>query len=133
MSTGLIFTFCFLWVLFNSTSTNFLLEVNKDASSHLDSKYYKMQVHILIQWSCRGEIEAYRTPEAFKEFGQVIQASSDGEKFGPHDARLDLTQGTPRCASHLFLGTIGFLSISNTERCWLSSMSKRNFVECMIY
>ncbi|KAI7735954.1 hypothetical protein M8C21_022366 [Ambrosia artemisiifolia] len=36
------------------------------------------------------------TPETFKEFGQVIQASADGEEFGPHDAQLDLSQGTPR-------------------------------------
>ncbi|KAL8240007.1 hypothetical protein R6Q59_013362 [Mikania micrantha] len=36
------------------------------------------------------------TPETFKDFGQVIQASPDGEPFGPHDAQLDLSQGTPR-------------------------------------
>ncbi|KAI3799751.1 hypothetical protein L1987_35053 [Smallanthus sonchifolius] len=36
------------------------------------------------------------TPETFKEFGEVIQASPDGEEFGPHDAQLDLSQGTPR-------------------------------------
>ncbi|PWA46071.1 hypothetical protein CTI12_AA512450 [Artemisia annua] len=36
------------------------------------------------------------TPETFKEFGQVIEASADGEEFGPHDAQLDLSQGTPR-------------------------------------
>ncbi|KAI3809001.1 hypothetical protein L1987_24965 [Smallanthus sonchifolius] len=36
------------------------------------------------------------TPETFKEFGQVIQASPDGDEFGPHDAQLDLSQGTPR-------------------------------------
>ncbi|KAK6933313.1 hypothetical protein RJ641_036207 [Dillenia turbinata] len=36
------------------------------------------------------------TPESFKEYGQVIEASPDGEEFGPQDAQLDLTQGTPR-------------------------------------
>ncbi|KAL8193216.1 hypothetical protein R6Q57_027120 [Mikania cordata] len=37
------------------------------------------------------------TPENFREFGQVIQGSTDGgDKFGPHDAQLDLSQGTPR-------------------------------------
>ncbi|XP_060184172.1 uncharacterized protein LOC132613900 [Lycium barbarum] len=36
------------------------------------------------------------TPESFKEFGQVIQASPDGEKFGPSDAQLDLSRGIPR-------------------------------------
>ncbi|KAL9995723.1 putative rmlC-like cupin domain superfamily, ureidoglycolate lyase domain superfamily [Helianthus debilis subsp. tardiflorus] len=36
------------------------------------------------------------TPETFKDFGQVVQASPDGDQFGPHDAQLDLSQGTPR-------------------------------------
>nr|XP_043631359.1 uncharacterized protein LOC122602823 isoform X2 [Erigeron canadensis]XP_043631360.1 uncharacterized protein LOC122602823 isoform X2 [Erigeron canadensis]XP_043631362.1 uncharacterized protein LOC122602823 isoform X2 [Erigeron canadensis] len=36
------------------------------------------------------------TPDTFKEFGQVVQASPDGEEFGLHDAQLDLSQGTPR-------------------------------------
>ncbi|KAL8162841.1 hypothetical protein V2J09_014330 [Rumex salicifolius] len=36
------------------------------------------------------------TPESFAEFGQVIEASPDDQKFGPHDAQLDLSQGIPR-------------------------------------
>ncbi|KAG8501259.1 hypothetical protein CXB51_003392 [Gossypium anomalum] len=36
------------------------------------------------------------TPESFKEFGQVIEASPDGEEFGPTDAQLDLSKGIPR-------------------------------------
>ncbi|KAL5733406.1 hypothetical protein ACOSP7_032745 [Xanthoceras sorbifolium] len=36
------------------------------------------------------------TTDSFKEYGQVIQASPDGEEFGPQDARLDLSHGTPR-------------------------------------
>ncbi|KAK4835124.1 hypothetical protein QYF36_005548 [Acer negundo] len=36
------------------------------------------------------------TIDSFKEYGQVIQASSDGEEFGPQDAQLDLSSGTPR-------------------------------------
>ncbi|XP_021744275.1 uncharacterized protein LOC110710302 [Chenopodium quinoa] len=36
------------------------------------------------------------TPENFKDYGQVIQSSSDGEEFGPHDAQLDLSRGIPR-------------------------------------
>ncbi|CAI9759246.1 unnamed protein product [Fraxinus pennsylvanica] len=36
------------------------------------------------------------TPETFQEFGQVIEASIDGEEFGPHDAQLDLSHGIPR-------------------------------------
>ena len=40
------------------------------------------------------------TPETFKEFGQVIGASPDGEKFGPQDAQLDLSRGIPRSSSY---------------------------------
>ena len=36
------------------------------------------------------------TPETFQEFGQVIEASPDGEEFGPADAQLDLSRGIPR-------------------------------------
>lgn len=36
------------------------------------------------------------TPETFQEFGQVIEASPDGEEFGPRDAQLDLRRGIPR-------------------------------------
>ena len=41
------------------------------------------------------------TPETFKEFGQVIGVSPDGEKFGPQDAQLDLSRGIPRSSSSL--------------------------------
>ena len=34
--------------------------------------------------------------EAFHPFGQVIFPSEDGAVFGPDDAQLDLSQGTPR-------------------------------------
>ena len=46
------------------------------------------------------------TPETFREFGQVVEASrdgGDGEEFGPHDAQLDLSQGTPRSLSYPIL------------------------------
>ncbi|KAL9418981.1 hypothetical protein AB3S75_036853 [Citrus x aurantiifolia] len=36
------------------------------------------------------------TAESFKEYGQVIEASADGEEFGPQDAQLDLSRGIPR-------------------------------------
>ncbi|XP_078435988.1 uncharacterized protein LOC144706806 [Wolffia australiana] len=36
------------------------------------------------------------TQESFKDFGQVISASPDGDEFGPHDARLELHRGVPR-------------------------------------
>ncbi|PKU64329.1 hypothetical protein MA16_Dca005252 [Dendrobium catenatum] len=36
------------------------------------------------------------TPVSFAEFGQVISASSDRQKFGLQDAQLELHRGTPR-------------------------------------
>jgi ureidoglycolate hydrolase len=36
------------------------------------------------------------TPDAFRPFGQVIQASTDGKSFDPEDAQLHLQNGTPR-------------------------------------
>jgi ureidoglycolate hydrolase len=36
------------------------------------------------------------TPEAFAPFGTVVPPTEDGVAFGPHDAQLDLTGGTPR-------------------------------------
>ena len=46
------------------------------------------------------------TPKNFKEFGQVVEASPDTKEFGPHDAQLDLSQGTPRSPSHPMLSII---------------------------
>lgn len=52
------------------------------------------------------------TPETFKDYGQVIQASADGEEFGPHDAQLHLSRGTPRSIFSLplplYVGFLGF-------------------------
>lgn len=50
------------------------------------------------------------TPVTFKDYGQVIEASPDGEEFGPHDAQLDLTQGTPRFHLSINLPFLGFFS-----------------------
>ncbi|CAL4973304.1 unnamed protein product [Urochloa decumbens] len=36
------------------------------------------------------------TPESFAPFGQVVAGGSDGAKYGPDDAQLDLTRGIPR-------------------------------------
>lgn len=36
------------------------------------------------------------TAEAFAPFGQVVFASADGAHFGPEDAQLQLSEGTPR-------------------------------------
>lgn len=35
-------------------------------------------------------------PASFAPFGQVIRASADGAVFGPDDAQLQLSEGTPR-------------------------------------
>ncbi|GAB4852180.1 hypothetical protein Ancab_016371 [Ancistrocladus abbreviatus] len=56
--------------------------------SHEEDKQKKLEVVKL------GVIEA--TPATFEEFGQVIEASPDGHEFGPYDAQLDLSRGTPR-------------------------------------
>lgn len=36
------------------------------------------------------------TPESIAPFGTLVLPSEDGTPFGPQDARLDLSQGTPR-------------------------------------
>ncbi|KAI3986167.1 hypothetical protein MKX01_004311 [Papaver californicum] len=36
------------------------------------------------------------TPTSFANFGQVIEASPDGERFGPRYAQLNLSRGIPR-------------------------------------
>ena len=36
------------------------------------------------------------TPESFKDYGQVIEPSLDGDEFGLQDAQLDLSHGIPR-------------------------------------
>ena len=36
------------------------------------------------------------TPESFAPFGQVIAPMEDGVLFGPNDAQLELSRGTPR-------------------------------------
>jgi Ureidoglycolate hydrolase len=36
------------------------------------------------------------TPDAFAPFGTVIPPMEDGTEFGPQDAQLDLSKGTPR-------------------------------------
>ncbi|PNX58399.1 putative ureidoglycolate hydrolase [Trifolium pratense] len=42
------------------------------------------------------------TPSSFKDYGQVIEPSPDDQRFGPHDAQLDLTQGIPSTLSGLY-------------------------------
>lgn len=44
------------------------------------------------------------TADNFKEYGQLIKSSPDGAQFGPQDAQLDLSHGTPRSSfsSHFF-------------------------------
>ncbi|KAM4072549.1 hypothetical protein ACJW30_11G141300 [Castanea mollissima] len=55
-----------------------------------DSKAAKPEVEVV-------EVKAMEaTAESFEEYGQVIEASPDGDEFGPQDAQLDLTRGIPR-------------------------------------
>lgn len=42
------------------------------------------------------------TSESFREYGQIIEISSDGDRFGPNDAQLDLSRGTPRYTFPIF-------------------------------
>ncbi|CAL5209260.1 unnamed protein product [Lathyrus oleraceus] len=54
------------------------------------------------------------TPSTFQDYGQVIEASPDGEGFGPHDAQLDLTKGIPRFyIMHLENRPLKFSSITH--------------------
>jgi len=54
------------------------------------------------------------TPSTFQDYGQVIEASPGGEKFGPHDAQLDLTQGIPRFyIMHIENQTLKFSNITH--------------------
>ncbi|XP_020208378.1 uncharacterized protein LOC109793319 [Cajanus cajan] len=54
------------------------------------------------------------TPSSFKDFGQVIEATPDGQILGPHDAQLDLSQGTPRFyIMHLESRPLKFSSITH--------------------
>ncbi|KAK9283296.1 hypothetical protein L1049_011533 [Liquidambar formosana] len=56
------------------------------------------------------------TPETFEEYGQVIEASPDGEEFGPRDAQLELTRGIPRFyIMHLEKRPLKFSTITHHE------------------
>lgn len=52
------------------------------------------------------------TPSTFKDYGQVIEASPDGQEFGSHDAQLDLSQGTPRFHFNKHVNFLGFFSLT---------------------
>ncbi|KAL2249220.1 UNVERIFIED_CONTAM: hypothetical protein Sindi_2395700 [Sesamum indicum] len=52
------------------------------------------------------------TPESFQEFGQVVEASPDGDEFGPRDAQLDLSHGIPR----QFSGRSGGIQLGDAMR-----------------
>lgn len=55
------------------------------------------------------------TAESFKEYGQVIGPSRDGEEFGPQDAQLHLTQGIPRSSSQISLLPFYYYHYSTTH------------------
>ena len=45
------------------------------------------------------------TAESFEPYGQVVEASPDGDEFGPRDAQLDLSRGIPRSVFGLKMRT----------------------------
>lgn len=49
------------------------------------------------------------TSVTFSEFGQVVEASQDGDVFGPKDAQLDLSHGIPRFRNLFSFSLLGFL------------------------
>ncbi|KAM1019820.1 hypothetical protein FF1_041114 [Malus domestica] len=53
-----------------------------------------MEISGESKWVKLKAVEA--TPESFGEYGQVVEASPDGDVFGPSDAQLDLSHGVPR-------------------------------------
>ncbi|XP_009141523.1 uncharacterized protein LOC103865485 [Brassica rapa] len=81
------------------------------------------------------------TSESFAEYGQVIEASSDGDLFGPNDAQLDLSRGTPRFYIMRLEGrTLGFSTIThhaNVTQClgsigghvWYLGVAKPSLIE----
>ncbi|XP_042511557.1 uncharacterized protein LOC122086662 isoform X1 [Macadamia integrifolia] len=87
----------------------------------------------------RNAIEA--TPESFKEFGQVIEVTPDGQEFGPQDAQLDLSRGIPRFyIMHLETRPLKFSSITHhakVTQClgsvgghvWYLGVAKRSIVD----
>ncbi|KAJ4979522.1 hypothetical protein NE237_010302 [Protea cynaroides] len=87
----------------------------------------------------RNAIEA--TPESFKEFGQVIEVSPDGEEFGPNDAQLELSRGIPRFyIMHIETRPLTFHSIThhaNVTQClgsvgghdWYLGVAKGSIVD----
>lgn len=55
------------------------------------------------------------TPESFKEFGQVIGPRPDDEDFGPQDAQLVLSEGTPRSVLFLLVQGFNFTRVISTS------------------
>uniref|UniRef100_A0A1J3JUN3 Ureidoglycolate hydrolase n=1 Tax=Noccaea caerulescens TaxID=107243 RepID=A0A1J3JUN3_NOCCA len=54
------------------------------------------------------------TSESFRDYGQIIEASRDGDHFGPNDAQLDLSRGIPRFyIMRLQDGSFGFSNITH--------------------
>jgi len=65
------------------------------------------------------------TPLTFKDYGQVVEASPDGDEFGPHDAQLDLTHGTPRF--HLSFN-LQFLGLFSPSLCFLPLVNSTRII-----
>ena len=59
----------------------------------------------------------FATPENFSRYGQVILPAEDGLPYGPQDAQLDLSQGTPRFyAMRLVAAGVVFRHITRHRR-----------------
>ncbi|KAL0740441.1 hypothetical protein Bca4012_081954 [Brassica carinata] len=81
------------------------------------------------------------TPESFADYGQIIEASSDNDHFGPNDAQLDLSRGIPRlCIMRLKDRSFGFSTIThhaNVTQClgsigghvWYLGVAKPSLIE----
>ena len=63
-------------------------EINKEPDMMPDGKNIDPEIRLIDV----TPLEA----EAFAPFGQMIAASEDGVPFGPEDAQLELSRGTPR-------------------------------------
>ncbi|CAH8387313.1 unnamed protein product [Eruca vesicaria subsp. sativa] len=62
------------------------------------------------------------TSESFADYGQVIEASSDGDQFGPNDAQLDISRGIPR---------FYIMQLQGRSFCFSSIAHHANVTQCL--
>lgn len=83
-----------------TASVNFRPPLGSARSIHQGEKKDRLPMAAVKEVKLKA-VEA--TPETFKEFGQVVGPSPDGEEFGPQDAQLDLSRGIPRFCPPILL------------------------------